>query len=114
MRCSTNSSGFREDARLTENQRDAAVDDLIGLVGAVDGLLVQQAAADIGTSSFRRADVYRRRDGADRRHLCCVPIGISTSSRACAIRVSVEVLGHMVSAAQKPVSMTRWRRWFAH
>ncbi|HEX5801389.1 MAG TPA: hypothetical protein VFY24_00080 [Azospira sp.] len=37
---------IREDARLTAGQRDAAVDDLIGLVGAVDGLLAQQAAAD--------------------------------------------------------------------
>jgi len=37
---------IREDARLDAHQRDAAVDDLIGLVGAVDGLLVEQAAAD--------------------------------------------------------------------
>ena len=37
---------LREDARLTPEQRDAAVDDLIGLVGAVDGILQQQAAAD--------------------------------------------------------------------
>ena len=36
----------REDARLTAAQRDAAVDDLIALVGAVDGLLQMQAAAD--------------------------------------------------------------------
>jgi len=37
---------LREDARLTPGQRDAAVNDLIGLVGAVDGILQQQAAAD--------------------------------------------------------------------
>ena len=36
----------REDAGLTAAQRDAAVDDLIGLVGAVDGILQVQAAAD--------------------------------------------------------------------
>ena len=36
----------REDAKLTPAQRDAAVDDLIGLVGAVDGLLRIQAAED--------------------------------------------------------------------
>ena len=35
-----------EDARLTPAERDAAVDDLIALVGAVDGLVAQQAAAD--------------------------------------------------------------------
>jgi hypothetical protein len=36
----------REDARLTEGERDRAVDDLIVLVGAVDGLLQPQARAD--------------------------------------------------------------------
>jgi hypothetical protein len=35
-----------EHARLTPAERDAAVDDLIALVGAVDGLLQGQAAAD--------------------------------------------------------------------
>ena len=36
----------REDAHLTPAQRDAAVDDLIALVGAVDGLLQMQSTAD--------------------------------------------------------------------
>jgi hypothetical protein len=36
----------REDAKLTPAERDAAVDDLIALVGAVDGILQAQAAAD--------------------------------------------------------------------
>jgi hypothetical protein len=36
----------REDAKLGEAERDAAVDDLIALVGAVDGILQAQAAAD--------------------------------------------------------------------
>jgi hypothetical protein len=36
----------REDARLSDAERDAAVDDLIALVGAVDGILQQQAVAD--------------------------------------------------------------------
>jgi hypothetical protein len=36
----------REDARLSAAQRDAAVNDLIGLVGAVDGILRSQAASD--------------------------------------------------------------------
>lgn len=35
-----------EDARLTDAERDAAVDDLIALVGAVDGILQMQADAD--------------------------------------------------------------------
>ena len=37
---------LREDARLTGAQRDAAVDDLIALVGALDGILQAQAQAD--------------------------------------------------------------------
>jgi hypothetical protein len=36
----------REHLRLTERQREQAVDDLIGLVGAVDGILQAQSAAD--------------------------------------------------------------------
>lgn len=36
----------REDAKLTPEERSAAVDDLIALVGAVDGILQAQAAAD--------------------------------------------------------------------
>ncbi len=36
----------REHARLTAEERDRAVDDLIELVGAVDGILQVQAAAD--------------------------------------------------------------------
>jgi hypothetical protein len=36
----------RTDAQLTPKQRDSAVDDLIALAGAVDGLLQQQAVAD--------------------------------------------------------------------
>jgi hypothetical protein len=36
----------REDARISDDERDAAVDDLIALVGAVDGILQMQAAAD--------------------------------------------------------------------
>ena len=35
-----------EDARLTAAERDAAVDDLIALVGAVDGIVRMQAEAD--------------------------------------------------------------------
>ena len=36
----------REDAKLGARERDKAVDDLIGLVGAVDGIVQAQAAAD--------------------------------------------------------------------
>jgi hypothetical protein len=36
----------REDRKLTPRQKEQAVDDLIGLVGAVDGILQAQSAAD--------------------------------------------------------------------
>ena len=36
----------REDAKLTVDARDAAVDDLIALAGAIDGMLQAQASAD--------------------------------------------------------------------
>jgi hypothetical protein len=36
----------QENARITARERDAAVDDLIALAGAVDGIVQQQAAAD--------------------------------------------------------------------
>jgi hypothetical protein len=37
----------RENRRLTPAERDRAVDDFIGLVGAVDGIVQAQAAADV-------------------------------------------------------------------
>jgi len=37
---------MREDSKLSDAQRDAAVDDLIALVGGVDGILQAQAKAD--------------------------------------------------------------------
>jgi hypothetical protein len=37
---------LKEDSRLTPSQRSAAVDELIELVGAVDGILQAQAKAD--------------------------------------------------------------------
>jgi hypothetical protein len=37
----------REDAKLTPEQRDRAVDDFIALVGAVDGILQAQAESDV-------------------------------------------------------------------
>jgi len=47
----------REDARLTDAQRDRAVDEFIGLVHAVDGILQAQAAAD--AEYFVRSSVRR-------------------------------------------------------
>ncbi|MBC8119651.1 MAG: hypothetical protein H7X75_08770, partial [Burkholderiaceae bacterium] len=56
----------RENARISEASRDAAVDDLISLIGGIDGMLQQQAASDADyfaricgrkLSAVERADV---------------------------------------------------------
>ena len=56
----------REHARLTAEERDAAVDDLIALVGAVDGILKLQAAAD---TDYFLTTVERRFDDGQREAL---------------------------------------------
>ena len=59
----------REDARVSAAERDAAVDDLIALVGAVDGILQGQANADAGYfvghwgKSLSAAQIQQVRDG---------------------------------------------------
>lgn len=53
---------LREDAVLTKAERDAAVDDLIALVGGVDGILQAQAKADaayFGAITGGHADTQR-------------------------------------------------------
>jgi hypothetical protein len=58
----------REDAKLDADQRDRAVTDLIELVGAVDGILQMQSAADVDYflrvcgRTFDGAQVARLRD----------------------------------------------------
>jgi len=52
----------REDAKLTADARDAAVDDLIALVGAVDGVVQAQAAAD---AAYFRAIAGRKFSDAE-------------------------------------------------
>jgi hypothetical protein len=55
----------REDARLNDRERDQAVDELIELVGAVDGILQAQAAADAAYFNrmigFRLSESERQR-----------------------------------------------------
>jgi hypothetical protein len=57
----------REDGKLSDAQRDAAVDDLIALVGGVDGILQAQAKADatyfmqaagIAVDAFRAVQIH--------------------------------------------------------
>ena len=58
-----------EDARLTDIERDEAVNDLIALVGAVDGILKVQSEADVdyflaqANRGFTPAEEARLRDG---------------------------------------------------
>ncbi len=59
---------LREDARVTAAEREAAVGDLIDLVGAVDGILQAQARADAGyfnaMAGQRYSDAQRSAIGA--------------------------------------------------
>ena len=57
---------LREDARLTEAQRDQAVDDTIALVGAVDSILQAQSTAD---AAYFFAHCSGRYDNADRQRV---------------------------------------------
>ncbi len=80
---------LRENEKLTPAQRDAAVDDLIGLVGAVDGILQAQSKAD--ADYFLIAGRTRLRQRAKRRHRArrsCARTAGSTSSPACRTRAS--------------------------
>ena len=75
----------REDAHLSAGQRDQAVDDLIELVGAVDGILQMQAGAGRGLLRADRAGGRSRPSEADEsaRRRCSRPTAGSTSSPAC-------------------------------
>ena len=59
----------REDANLSDEERDAAVDDLIALVAAMDGLLQVQARADAdyflasATRTLKTGEQDRIREG---------------------------------------------------
>ena len=55
---------LREDEQLDAAQRDQAVDELIGLVGAVDGIVQMQAKADAEYFVAGRRPRLRRRAGA--------------------------------------------------
>lgn len=55
---------LREDQTLGEAQRDRAVDELIGLVGAVDGIVQMQARADAEYFTQVSRDAGRSFDGA--------------------------------------------------
>jgi hypothetical protein len=54
-----------EHARLSPAQRDQAVDDLIALVGAVDGILQAQSAADVEYFAGIASRKFSEQEGAD-------------------------------------------------
>jgi hypothetical protein len=55
---------LREDAKLSAEERDAAVNDLIALVGAVDGLLQAQSGADAEYFLFTAGRPFASADAA--------------------------------------------------
>ena len=77
----------REHARLDAAERDRGVDDLIALVGAVDGILQAQARAD--ADYFMSACGPRVPTAREPvRDTCSRPTAGSTSSSACRSRAS--------------------------
>ena len=59
----------REDSKRTPEERDRAVDELIGLVGAVDGILQVQSAEDVNyflincNRPFSDGEIRRLKEG---------------------------------------------------
>lgn len=59
----------REDAKLSPEERDRAVDELISMVGSIDGILQEQSRADVAyflqssPRSFNEESVQRMRNG---------------------------------------------------
>jgi len=59
----------REDAKLSPEERDRAVDELIGMVGSIDGILQEQSRADVDyflqttPRSFNEENAQRMRNG---------------------------------------------------
>jgi len=89
----------REDARLTPEQRDQAVGELIELVGAVDGILQAQAEADAGYFLQIAGRQFPAGEAAE------IRAGVLAAYRWQYIVSGVqgrfgEVLGRMVDAAQ--------------
>jgi hypothetical protein len=76
----------REDARITAEARDRAVDDLITLVGGVDGLLQTQASAD--ARYFASA--------------CSRPLAAEEKARTESLLLSAYRWQYIVSGAQEP------------
>ena len=90
----------REDAKLGAAERDAAVDDLIALVGAVDGILQAQAPAD---AQYFMANAGRSFNDGERRQVTdSVLRAYRWQYIACGVQNPrfAEMLGRMIDAAQ--------------
>jgi len=103
----------REDARLTGEEREQAVTDLIELVGAVDGLLQAQSGAD---AEYFLAIAGRRFSDAERER---VRAGVLDAYRWQYIVSGVEhprfqqILGGLITAAQGERIQTALAPFFA-
>jgi hypothetical protein len=90
----------RENERLSTAERDAAVDDLIALVGAVDGIVQAQAAAD---TEYFVANLKRRLDRSDADALARTMLAAyrwQYIGSGVQIPHFLEVLGSMITPAQ--------------
>ena len=101
---------LREDARLSAEERDRAVTDLIDLVGAVDAILQAQAVADARFLVTLRAGPALRRGAPLRRRF----LSATTGRARCGItsvRVSISTsnTGGITSAMTLRSSKKAWR-----
>ena len=80
----------RENAKVTPEARDAAVDDLIALVGAVDGILQAQSAAD---THYFVDDLRPAHDGGRGRS--------REGDRSCRLSLAVHRVGRADSAVRR-------------
>ncbi len=78
----------RENARLTPAERDEAVNDLIALVAAVDGILQAQAQSDADYFLLQAGRAFTASSRPRSTPSCWKPIAGSTSSPACRMRAS--------------------------
>jgi hypothetical protein len=100
----------REDARLDASARDAAVDDLIALVGAVDGILQLQSGEDARYFALTAGRAVGAVEAARLQAASCMPTAGSTSCPACRCRNSPACSRAWSARRSTAGSPRRWRR----
>ena len=111
-RCSMSSSGSARTRSSTPSERDRAVDDLIDLVGAVDGMLQGQADGRLPSTSRQIAGrAFTNEECRSLSAACCMLTAGSTSGPACSTRTSRTCSGSSSACSRQSASAPRLRRF---